>query len=151
MTSNNLSPQMMRQNIEAFKRDAETVQVSLQVYKDQRGGVSWMATIISGLGVKLMEGSGKGKTCPQMELESAIEVLEAFDTRTKIHFLSQSAYLPLGISQHIAKWKASGWKGSNGLVKHRALWEKLEGLLSQHDVLITQKPKISKSDKFYSD
>ncbi|BHH84798.1 ribonuclease HI [Desulforhopalus sp. 52FAK] len=73
----------------------------------------------------------------RMEMTAAIVALEELgDTEQKIHLFSDSSYLVNGVQKGWAKkWKARGWKKSDGEpAVNRDLWQRLLDLLDLLDV-----------------
>lgn len=88
---------------------------------------------------KELEGSGGAPltTNNRMELQAVIEGLSRLKRRTRVHIVTDSAYVKNGITQWMGKWKARNWqrKTSKGLqpVKNVDLWKELDRLLKKHD------------------
>lgn len=88
---------------------------------------------------KEMEGSGGElkTTNNRMELQAVIEGLRRLKRRTRVHIVTDSAYVKNGITQWMQGWKSRNWrrKTSKGLqsVKNVDLWQELDRLLEQHD------------------
>lgn len=88
---------------------------------------------------KEMEASGGESltTNNRMELQAVIEGLSRLKRRTRVHIVTDSAYVKKGITQWMRGWKSRNWhrKTSRGLqpVKNVDLWKKLDRLLEKHD------------------
>lgn len=93
---------------------------------------------------KSLEQSGAewNTTNNRMELMAVIEGLEALKRHTRVHVVTDSAYVKNGITQWMANWKRRGWKRktSKGLapVKNVDLWQKLDSLISRHETSFEQ-------------
>lgn len=90
-----------------------------------RGG--WAALIEQAGTIREMFGSADGTTQNRMELTA---ICEALDTLTGvIHVFTDSRYVERCFNEkwHL-EWRDNSWKGSNGLIKNRDLWERLFGL-----------------------
>jgi ribonuclease HI len=88
---------------------------------------------------KELFGSEQSTTNNRMELRALIEALVALKEPCTITVRTDSKYLRDGITTWIHNWKANGWmhkvKGQGKQpVKNRDLWEKLDELVSKHDV-----------------
>lgn len=71
----------------------------------------------------------------RMELTAAIEALRALQRPCRVHLHTDSEYLRKGITEWIDSWIARGWKtASKKPVKNRDLWERLQGLLGDHEI-----------------
>ena len=92
-----------------------------------RGG--WAALIEQAGTVREISGSADGTTQNRMELTAICEALETLTGA--IHVFTDSAYVEKCFTQEWhERWLREGsWKGSNGPVKNRDLWERLFGLV----------------------
>lgn len=97
--------------------------------KGIRGRGGWAALIEQSGIVREMSRSAHGTTHNRMELTA---ICEALDTLTgAIEVRTDSAYVEKCFNQSWhERWLRDGsWKGSNGPVKNRDLWERLFGLV----------------------
>ena len=89
---------------------------------------------------KRMEASGgeAETTNNRLELRAVVEGLSALKRPTSIKIVSDSSYVLNGLSKWMKSWKANGWrrreKGRLAEVKNLDLWQKLDELISLHDV-----------------
>jgi ribonuclease HI len=92
-----------------------------------RGG--WAALIEQAGTVREISGSADGTTQNRMELTAICEALETLTG--VIHVFTDSAYVEKCFTQKWHEWwlRDGSWKGSNGPVKNRDLWERLFGLV----------------------
>jgi len=92
-----------------------------------RGG--WAALIEQAGTVREISGSADGTTQNRMELTAICEALETLTG--VIHVFTDSAYIEKCFNQKWhERWLRDGsWKGANGPVKNRDLWERLFGLV----------------------
>lgn len=83
-------------------------------------------------------GSQPKTTNNQMELRSVIEGLKRLKRSTRVHVVTDSAYLKNGITLWLEGWKSRNWmrKTSQGLkpVKNLELWQELDRLIQRHRV-----------------
>ena len=83
-------------------------------------------------------GAAWDTTNNRMELQAVIEGLKRLKRPTRIHIVTDSAYVMNGVMEWMAGWKSRGWKRktSNGLkpVKNVDLWQELDYLQSTHDI-----------------
>ena len=71
----------------------------------------------------------------QMELTAAIEGLAALKERCSVELYTDSKYVMDGITQWIQNWKKNNWRTATKKdVKNKELWQKLDQLISQHQV-----------------
>ena len=71
----------------------------------------------------------------QMELTAAIEGLAALKERCSVELYTDSKYVMDGITQWIKNWKKNNWRtAAKKDVKNKELWQKLDQLISQHQV-----------------
>lgn len=92
---------------------------------------------------KEREGSGGEPltTNNQMELMAVIAGLEALKTPSRVEVVTDSAYVAKGCSEWLPAWKRNGWRRREGKtfkpVKNLELWQRLDKLLSTHQVRFT--------------
>ena len=71
----------------------------------------------------------------QMELSAAIEGLTVLTEPCSVKLFTDSKYVMDGITQWIQNWKKNNWRtAAKKDVKNKELWQKLEQLISQHQV-----------------
>lgn len=77
----------------------------------------------------------------QMELQAVISGLEALRSRSEVEVVTDSKYVAQGCAEWLAGWKRNGWRRREGSswkpVKNLELWQKLDELLSKHQVRFT--------------
>ncbi len=89
------------------------------------------------------EGSGGDRetTNNQMELMAVISGLEALSRSSEVEVVTDSVYVAKGSKEWMPNWKKNGWQRREGKklkpVKNVELWQRLDNLLSQHDVRFT--------------
>ena len=78
------------------------------------------------------------------ELWAAIHGLETLAGRCQVRLRTDSEYVALGINERRLRWKQRGWRAGsrrhNRPLKNADLWQKLEQLLGQHDVVCDWTP-----------
>lgn len=88
---------------------------------------------------KELESSGAEweTTNNRMELQAVIEGLRVLKRRTRVHIVTDSAYVKNGITEWIFSWKRNNWKRKTGSglkpVKNVDLWMELDQLMGQHE------------------
>ena len=71
----------------------------------------------------------------QMELSAAIEGLTVLTEPCSVKLFTDSKYVMDGITQWIQNWKKNNWRtAAKKDVKNKELWQKLDQLISQHQV-----------------
>ena len=89
---------------------------------------------------KRLSGGQPDTTNNRMELTAAIEGFCAIDSsrRRRVHLVSDSEYVILGLTQWIKGWQANNWrrgrKAGSPPVKNDDLWRTLHELAQKHDV-----------------
>ena len=95
-------------------------------------GTSFSAPQITGLVSCLMEAFPGKKN---WELKAAIEGLKVLNESCLVHITTDSKYVMDGITQWIQNWKKNNWRtASKKDVKNKELWQKLDELISYHQV-----------------
>jgi len=90
--------------------------------------------------VKKHSGGDRDTTNNRMELTAAIEGLAALNDsrRWRVHLVSDSQYVILGLTQWIEGWIADGWRRGKKLtskpVKNADLWRSLYALTQKHEM-----------------
>lgn len=103
--------------------------------KGNPGPGGWGALLMFGEHQKELFGGESETTNNRMELQAAIEALEALTRPCKVHLITDSVYMKDGITKWIGNWRRKGWKTAAGKpVKNRELWERLDKAIGQHEV-----------------
>ena len=90
--------------------------------------------------VRKLSGGHPQTTNNRMELAAAIEGLKTIDASKplRVHLVSDSEYMILGLTQWIEGWIANDWrrgkKAGAPPVKNADLWKELYGLTQRHDM-----------------
>ena len=80
-------------------------------------------------------GGQKNTTNNQMELSASIEGLNALKEKCSVELFTDSKYVMDGITQWITNWKKNNWRtAAKKDVKNKELWQKLDQLISYHQV-----------------
>ena len=99
------------------------------------GPGGWGALIKFDSAEKEIFGGQADTTNNQMELTAAIEGLAALKERCSVELYTDSKYVMDGITQWIQNWKKNNWRtAAKKDVKNKELWQKLDQLISQHQV-----------------
>ena len=99
------------------------------------GPGGWGALIKFDNEEKEIFGGQNNTTNNQMELSAAIEGLATLKESCNVKLFTDSKYVMDGITQWIKNWKKNNWKtASKKDVKNKELWQKLDELISYHQV-----------------
>ena len=104
------------------------------------GPGGWAYILIHPASGKTVENSGgeSETTNNRMELQAAVEGLQALNRPTSVVLYTDSVYVGKGLSEWMPKWKANGWrrKENNSWkeVKNVDLWQQLDVLVRSHKV-----------------
>ena len=99
------------------------------------GPGGWGALIKFDSMEKEIFGGKNDTTNNQMELLAAIEGLATLTEPCSVELFTDSKYVMDGITQWIKNWKKNNWKtASKKDVKNKELWQKLDHLISKHQV-----------------
>ena len=80
-------------------------------------------------------GGEAATTNNRMELQAAIEALEALKRPCHVELHTDSQYVRNGITQWLSLWKARGWRTmTKGAVKNEDLWRRLDEARLRHEV-----------------
>lgn len=99
------------------------------------GPGGWGAVLIFGEREKDIHGGEPATTNNRMELQAAIEALNALTKPCRVDLHTDSQYVRQGITSWLAGWKRNGWKTSaREPVKNADLWRALDDARSRHEV-----------------
>ena len=103
--------------------------------KGNPGPGGWGAWMRWGEHEKELFGGDPLTTNNRMELTAVIEALAALKRSTPVAIYTDSEYVKNGITTWIHGWKKRGWiTADKKPVKNVELWQKLDGLVNQHQV-----------------
>lgn len=112
----------------------------IQVFTDgacsgNPGPGGWAAIIEENGERREISGGEERTTNNRMELLAVIRALESLGARSRVHVVTDSQYVALGMTRWIHGWQRKGWKTTSGsAVKNRDLWQELLELTRKHDV-----------------
>ena len=82
-----------------------------------------------------LSGGLPATTNNRMELQAAIEALNALKEPCQVDFHTDSEYVRQGVSAWMANWKRNGWRTkSRQPVKNEDLWRALDAAASMHSI-----------------
>ncbi|HXJ55484.1 MAG TPA: ribonuclease HI [Verrucomicrobiae bacterium] len=99
------------------------------------GPGGWAVILEYGRHRRELNGFALATTNNRMELQAAIEGLNALKEPCRVSLYTDSEYLKHGITLWMRAWKRSGWKAkSKKPVKNVDLWKQLDELAQKHHV-----------------
>ena len=99
------------------------------------GPGGWAAVLVCGLHSRELSGGAPATTNNRMELQAAIEALQALKKPCAVEFHTDSNYLRDGITKWLPGWKRNGWKTkSKQPVKNEDVGPELDRLAGQHEI-----------------
>jgi len=94
----------------------------------------WAAILRFGEHEKVLTGNDPDTTNNRMELQAAIEALQALKRPCEIAFYTDSEYLRKGITQWIEDWAAKNWQKKGKPIPNADLWQTLWPLVKKHQI-----------------
>ena len=99
------------------------------------GPGGWGAILVHGETRKELSGGETETTNNRMELQAAIEALNALKRPCKVALYTDSVYVRDGITKWIKGWQRNGWRtAAKKPVKNAELWQALQAALKPHDI-----------------
>ena len=99
------------------------------------GPGGWAAVLTHGKHSRVIRGGSPATTNNRMELQAAIEALNALKEPCEVAFYTDSQYVKKGVESWVHGWKKNGWKTSTREpVKNEDLWRALDAAQSRHRV-----------------
>jgi ribonuclease HI len=99
------------------------------------GPGGWAAVLEHGQYKRELSGGEPATTNNRMELQAAIEALNALKEPCEVEFHTDSEYVKNGVSGWVLNWKRNGWKTkSKKPVKNADLWRALDSSASKHKI-----------------
>jgi len=99
------------------------------------GPGGWGAILVHGETRKELSGGETETTNNRMELQAAIEALNALKRPCKVALYTDSVYVRDGITKWIKGWQRNGWRtAAKKPVKNAELWQALQAALQPHDI-----------------
>lgn len=99
------------------------------------GPGGWGVLLRFGEHEKELSGGAASTTNNQMELQAAIEALEALTRPCNVELHTDSKYVMNGITQWLPGWIRNGWKtAAKKPVKNADLWQRLNEAKDRHNV-----------------
>lgn len=102
------------------------------------GPGGWAAILRYGDHRKELYGCEKETTNNRMELQAAVEGLNALRQACEVEVVTDSQYVKNGITTWIHGWKKNGWRTADKKpVKNQDLWEQLDAASLRHKLTWT--------------
>jgi ribonuclease HI len=99
------------------------------------GPGGWGVLLKFGRHEKELSGGAIETTNNRMELQAAVEALQALKQPCQVDFYTDSEYVRRGITEWIKNWKRRGWKTAGKKpVKNQDLWCDLEAATQSHQI-----------------
>lgn len=103
--------------------------------KGNPGPGGWGVLLRYGQQEKTLSGGAHHTTNNRMELQAAIEGLNALTRPCVVDLYTDSNYLRQGMMIWLKQWKLKGWKNAkNEAVKNADLWQILDKLAQKHTI-----------------
>jgi ribonuclease HI len=99
------------------------------------GPGGWAAVLSHGSHSRVISGGSPATTNNRMELEAAIEALNALKEPCEVEFYTDSVYVKKGVESWIHSWKLNGWRTkAKQPVKNEDLWRALDAAAQAHRI-----------------
>ena len=99
------------------------------------GPGGWGVLLVSGSRRKELYGGDADTTNNRMELQAAIEALNALKKPSAVTLHTDSTYVKDGLTKWIHGWKKNGWKtAAKKPVKNKDLWQALDEACARHQI-----------------
>jgi ribonuclease HI len=100
------------------------------------GPGGWGVLLIANGHRKTLHGGEHDTTNNRMELQAAIEALNALNGERNVTLYTDSKYVMDGINDWMPRWKQRGWKtAAKQPVKNQDLWQQLDAAVARHDII----------------
>lgn len=83
-------------------------------------------------------GAERETTNNRMELTAVIRGFESLKRPCRVELFTDSVYVGKGLTEWLSKWKAKGWRRLNKTIKNVELWQRLDELITDHQVRYTR-------------
>ncbi|NQY14970.1 MAG: ribonuclease HI [Henriciella sp.] len=116
------------------------VKTDIQIWTDgacsgNPGPGGWGVLLVAGTRRKELYGGAPDTTNNRMELQAAIEALNALKKPSKVTLNTDSTYVKDGLTKWIHGWKKNGWKtAAKKPVKNKDLWQALDEACARHEI-----------------
>jgi len=99
------------------------------------GPGGWAAVLSHGSRSRVLSGGAPATTNNRMELQAAIEALNALKEPCEVEFYTDSEYVKKGVESWMHGWKLNGWRTkARQPVKNEDLWRALDAAAKKHRV-----------------
>jgi ribonuclease HI len=99
------------------------------------GPGGWAAVLEHGQNKRELSGGSPATTNNRMELQAAIEALNALKEPCEVEFYTDSEYVKNGVTGWLLNWKRNGWRTkAKKPVKNADLWRALDSSMGNHKI-----------------
>jgi len=99
------------------------------------GPGGWATVLRHGTRAREISGGDPATTNNRMELQAAIEALQALKEPCQVELWTDSEYLRQGITEWLPGWKRRGWRTADKKpVKNEDLWRALDAAAAPHQI-----------------
>jgi ribonuclease HI len=99
------------------------------------GPGGWAAVLSYGPHSRVLSGGASATTNNRMELQAAIEALNALKEPCEVEFYTDSEYVKKGVESWVHGWKLNGWRTrAKRPVRNEDLWRALDEAAKKHRV-----------------
>ncbi len=99
------------------------------------GPGGWAAVLMCRGARREMSGGEARTTNNRMELTAVISALSALKHPCRVELYTDSQYIENAVNKRwLVSWKKRGWRRRDGELKNPELWQRLDELISIHDV-----------------
>lgn len=94
----------------------------------------WTSILVFGDLEKVVSGHSFPETNSTMEIKALLGGLKELKRPCRVEIFCDAKYVVNGVNEWIDSWVKRGWKGRNGPVAHRELWEQVNSYRKIHDM-----------------
>jgi len=98
------------------------------------GPGGWAALLRCGKHEKALSGGKRDTTNNRMELQAALEAMQALTEPCQVTLFTDSEYLKKGVTEWMPNWKRRNWRRKGGKLANVDLWMKLDEEMSRHEI-----------------
>jgi ribonuclease HI len=98
------------------------------------GPGGWGALLRYGQHEKVLSGGERDTTNNRMELQAALEAMQALTEPCQVTLFTDSEYLKKGVTEWMPNWKRRNWRRKGGKLANVDLWMKLDEEMARHEI-----------------
>jgi ribonuclease HI len=116
------------------------------------GPGGWGALLVMGDDVQTLHGGNPKTTNNRMELQAAIDALQALPPGSPAQIITTSDYLFQGATQWLIGWQRRGWQKKDGQpVSNADLWRQLAALMAERQVQLLNAKSIAANERYLAE